>query len=151
MLKLGHIRTLDIHQRRIRLNHLVGNKRPHSKMIVLHPPGRQALQVPSCEHQSPEILVDGFEQGFGGRGCMNETAGSTSVFVPPVTVHAYPVAHVAFPRRAEGFDGEDVAFFHSLGRLRRDEGDLLGAVDAVAEDVVAGDVPDGFDGDGAVV
>lgn len=62
-------------------------------------------------------------------------AATTGVEVETVAVHARGVADRAPAGAAEGFDREDVAFFHELVGARLHEGDLLVAVDFVAEDL----------------
>lgn len=145
MLKLRDVRARDIHQRSVGVYEAVRDQRPHPEVVVLHP--RDTFQVPPGEDQGPEILVDGLEQRLRG-GVMKARRGGTDVLVAPVAVHAHVVPGVAFAGAAEGFDGEDVAFLHALADSGFHEGDLLVAVDAVAQDVVTGDVPDGFHGDG---
>ena len=52
---------------------------------------------------------------------------------------------------AEGFDREDIAFFHALIRLSLDERNLLVAMNPVAQDVMASDVLDSFDRNGLAI
>ena len=74
-------------------------------------------------------------------------ASRVGMLTASVAVDADVVSQIGFSCATERFDGEDVAFLHALVGLGLDEGDLLVTVDTVAEDVVAGDVADGFDGD----
>lgn len=78
-------------------------------------------------------------------------ACSAHVLVATVSIYAYVVFENRFPCGAERFDGEDVAFLHALGSFRLDKGHLFVAMDLVAEDIVAGDVADCFDGYSFVV
>lgn len=141
MLKLRNIRPSNIHQRRIRIHNPMRYKRPHPEMIILRP---RPLQRAPRKDNSPEILINSLEQRPRRRVVQPRSA---NVFIPSV-----PVYPDVLPRRAaagtpERLDGEDIAFFHALGRACFDEGHLLIPVDVVAEDVVAGDAADGFDGE----
>ena len=73
------------------------------------------------------------------------------MLIAPVAVNPDVLSGRASAGTAERFDGEDIAFLHALVGSRLDEGDLFVAVDVVAEDIVAGDAADGFDGDSLAV
>lgn len=77
----------------------------------------------------------------------------TDMLVASVAVdtQSHVVPKVGATCGTEGLDGEDVAFFHALGGVGLDEGDLFVAVDLVAEDVVACEAADCADGNGFVV
>ncbi len=64
-----------------------------------------------------------------------------------VAVNSYVVSEISFASAVEGFDGDHLAFFHALGGLGLDEGDLFVAMDFVAQDVMASDIPNCFDRD----
>ena len=130
MLKLRNIAPRHIHQRRILLYHASINQRLHAEMILLH---TQPLQVAPRKHQRAEILLDDLQQGL--RGCVAQAAAIGTRGGEAVAVYAGRIADRAPAGAAEGFDGEDVAFFHGLGGAGVDEGDLLVAVDFVAEDL----------------
>ncbi len=72
---------------------------------------------------------------------------SAGMFIAPVTINSYIISEISFARAAERFDGEHIAFFHALGSLGLNEGDLLVAVDLVAQDVVASEISNRFDRD----
>ena len=72
---------------------------------------------------------------------------SAGILVPTVAVNSFAISEVSFAGAAEGFDGEYVAFFHALGGSGLDEGDLFVAMDLIAKDVMASDVPNRFDRD----
>lgn len=74
---------------------------------------------------------------------MMEPSGA-DMFVASIAVDANVISEVGFACTAEGLDCEDVAFFHSLGSLRLDEGYLLVAVNVVAQNVMASDIADCF-------
>lgn len=145
MLKLRNITPRHIHERRISLHNPRLHQSPHPQMIIL--PALHTLQISLRENYSAEILLDDLEQRLC---CLMMNPRLIHSILQSVSVDAVAVAQDASARGAECFDGEDVAFFHALGGVGGDEGDLLGAVDAVVEDVVAGDVAHGFDGDGFV-
>jgi len=142
MLKLRNVRPRDIDQRLVALHNTLLDERLHPQVVVLD---SKVLEIAPGEDQRAEILVDGLEQGFR-RGKTH--AGRINALVAPVAVDAVVVSDAASAGAAEGLDGEHVAFFHALVGLRFDKGHLLVAVDFVAEDVVAGQAADGFDGDG---
>lgn len=145
MLKLRDIRARNIDQRPIGMNNPIRDKRAHAEMVLLH---SNTLQVPPGKDQRPKILVNRLQQRPGGGVMKTRSAG---MLVAPVAVDPDVVSEISFAGAAESFDGEDLAFFHALRGRRLDEGDLFGAVDLVAQDVVAGDVADRFDGDGLAV
>lgn len=72
---------------------------------------------------------------------------SASMLIAPVAVNSYAICDITFASATEGFDGEHIAFFHALGASGLDEGDLFVAMDLVAQDVMASDVPNRFDRD----
>ena len=72
---------------------------------------------------------------------------SAGMLIAPVAVNSYVISEISFASGAEGFDGEHIAFFHALGCPSLDEGDLFVAMDLVAQDVMASDVPNRFDRD----
>jgi len=72
---------------------------------------------------------------------------SAGMLIAPVAVNSYVISEIGFASAAEGFDGEHIAFFHALGGSGLDEGDLFVAMDLVAQDVMASDVPNRFDRD----
>lgn len=76
---------------------------------------------------------------------------SAGMVIAPVAVYSYVISEISFASAAEGFDGEHVAFFHALVGLGLDEGDLFVAMDLVAQDVMASNVPNRFDRDGLSV
>lgn len=76
---------------------------------------------------------------------------SASVLITPVAINASVLPSRPSAGATKSFNGEDITFFHALVGARLDEGDLLVAVDLVAEDVVPGDAADGFDGEGLAV
>jgi hypothetical protein len=110
-------------------------------MVILH---SKALEVTPGEDQRSEILIDYLQQRPGG-GKMQTS--SACMLIASVAVDSYVVSEIRFAGAAEGFNGEDVAFFHALGGLGLDEGNLFIAVDLVAQDVMASNIPDRFDGD----
>lgn len=72
---------------------------------------------------------------------------SAGMLIASVAVNSYVVFEISFASAAEGFDGEHLAFFHALGGLGLDEGDLFVTMDFVAQDVMASDIPNCFDRD----
>ena len=72
---------------------------------------------------------------------------SAGMLIAPVAVNSYIVSDISFASAAEGFDGKHIAFFHALGGSSLDERDLFVAMDLVAQDVMASDVPNRFDRD----
>lgn len=72
---------------------------------------------------------------------------SAGMLIAPVAVNSYVISDISFASAAEGFDGEHIAFFHALSGSGFDEGDLFAAMDLVAQDVMASDVPNRFDRD----
>ena len=138
MLKLRHIRPLHINQRLIALDNPLLDQRLHPQMIV---PDAEVLEIPPRKHQRAEIRIDRLQQLPRRRKVAH--ASRIGALDTPVAVDAQRgiVADAGAPAdAAEGFDGEDVAFFHSLVRgvgFGGDEWDLFGAVDSVGEDVVA--------------
>ncbi len=140
MLKLCDIRARNIDQRSIGLNNAIRDKRSHAEVVVLH---SNALKVTPGEDQSSEVLIDRLQQRLG-RGMMKTS--SAGMLIAPVAVNSYVIPEISFASAAEGFDGEHIAFFHALGGSGLDEGDLFFAMDLVAQDVMASDVPNRFDG-----
>lgn len=145
MLELCDIRAGNIHQRSIRLHNPTRHERFHTKMVILH---SHTLQIPSRKDQRPEILIDSLQQRL--RRSMIQ-ARSSDMLITSIAINTHIIPHISFASTAKGFDREDLAFLHALGGIGLDEGDLFATMDLVAEDVVAGDVADGFDGDGLVV
>lgn len=141
MLELRHVRTRNFHQRLIALNNSLIDERLHTEMIVLD---SKMLQVPPGKDKRAKVLINRLKQRLR-RSQAN--ARSVHSLVATVAVDAVVVSDTAFAGASEGLDGEDVSFFHSLIGLRFGEGNLLVAVDLVAEDVVAGEAADGFHGD----
>ena len=76
---------------------------------------------------------------------------STGILIAPVAVNSCAICEISFASGAKGLDGEHVAFFHALGSLGLDEGDLFVAVDLVAQDIVASDVSNRLDRDDLAV
>ena len=72
---------------------------------------------------------------------------SAGMLIAPVAVYSYVISEISFASAAEGFNGEHIAFFHALGGMGLNERDLFVAMDLVAQDVMASDVPNGFDRD----
>lgn len=72
---------------------------------------------------------------------------SAGMFIARVAVNSYVISEIRFASATECLNREDVAFFHALVGLGLDEGDLFVAMDLVAQDVMARDVPNCFDGD----
>lgn len=141
MFKLCDIRARNIDQRRIGLNNAIQDERFHAKVVMLH---AKALKVTSGEDQSSEVLVDRLQQRLSG-GMMKPS--SAGMLIAPVAVNSYIISEITFASAAEGFDGEYIAFFHALGCLGLDEGDLFVAMDLVAQDVMASYAPNRFDRD----
>lgn len=142
MFKLRNVRPRDINKWRIGLNNTTIDKRAHTKMVALDP--RDTFELATGKDQSTKVFVNGLEKRF--RGCVVQ-ASRVGVLTASVAIYTDVVSQIGLPCATERFDGEDVAFLHALVGLGLDEGNLLVAVDAVAEDIVAGDVADGFDGD----
>lgn len=141
MLELRHVRARDVHQWLIALNDSLIDERLHSQMIVLHP---KVLQVPPRENERAKVVINRLEQ----RLCRGQAhTRSVDSLVTTIAVYSVIVSDTAFAGAPKRLDGEDVSFFHTLICLRFGEGNLLVAVDLVAEDVVAGEAADGFDGD----
>lgn len=141
MLELRHVRARDVHQRLIALNNPLIDERLHAKMIVLH---SKVLQVPPGEDKRPKVVINRFKQ----RLCRSQAhARSVDSLIATIAVNAVIVSDTAFAGASEGLDGEDVSFLHALIGLSFGEGNLLVAVNLVAEDVVAGEAADGFHGD----
>lgn len=132
MLKLRNIRARDIDQRLVALHNTLLNQRLHPQMIVSD---SQVLKVAPREHQRPEILINRLEQSLRRR---HPHARRINTLVAAIAVNAVILSDPTPAGAAESLDGENVTFFHSLVRLGFDEGDLLVAVDFVAQDVVAG-------------
>lgn len=145
MLKLRDIRAGNINQWFVGVNNAMRDERSHAEMIILHP---NVIKVTSGEDQGSEVLIDRLQQRLGG-GVMKTS--STGMLIASVAVDPNVVSAIGFASAAEGLDGEHVAFFHALGASALDEGDLFVAVDLVAQDVVAGDVPNCLDGDDLAV
>jgi hypothetical protein len=141
MLKLCDIRARNIDQRSIGLNNAIRDERSHAKVVILH---SNALKVTPGEDQSSEVLIDRLQQRLGGGMMKTSSAG---MLIAPVAVNSYVVSEISFASAAEGFDGEHVAFFHALGGSGLDERHLFVAMDLVAQDVMASDVPNRFDRD----
>lgn len=139
MLGLCDIRARNIDQRPIALNNAIRDKRPNAEVATLH---SNTLEVTLGEDQSSEVLIDRLQQRLGG-GAMK--TNSASMLIAPVAVNSYVISDISFASTAEGFDGEHIAFFHALGGSDLDEGNLFVAMDLVAQDIVASDVPDRFD------
>jgi hypothetical protein len=72
---------------------------------------------------------------------------SAGMLIAPVAVNSYVISGISFASAAEGFDGKHIAFFHALGGSSLDEGDLFVAMDLIAQDVMASDVPNRLDRD----
>jgi hypothetical protein len=132
MLELRNIRPRDVDQRLVALHNTLFHQRFHPKMVV---PDSKMLKVPPREHQRPEILVNSLEQSLRRR---HPHARRINILVAAVAIDACIFSDSTPASTAEGFDGEDVAFFHALVGLGFDEGDLFVAVDSIAQDVVAG-------------
>ena len=141
MLKLCDIRAGNIDQRSIGLNNATRDERSHAEVVVLH---SNALKVTPGEDQGSKVLIDRLQQRLG-RGMMK--AGSAGMLVAPVAINSYVISDIGFASAAEGFDGEHIAFFHALGASGLDEGDLFVAMDLVAQDVMARDIPNRSDRD----
>ena len=141
MLELRHVRARDVHQRLIALNNSLIDERLHAQMIVLDP---KVLQVPPGEDERAKVVVNRLEQ----RLCRSQAhARSVDSLVTTIAIDAVIISDTAFAGASKRLDGEDVALFHTLICLRFGEGNLLVAVNLVAEDVVAGEAADGFHGD----
>ena len=141
MLKLCDIRARNIDQRCIGLNNAIRDERSHVEVVILH---SNALKVTPGEDQSSEVLIDRLQQRFGGGTMKTSSAG---MLIAPVAINSYVVADISFASAAEGFDGEHIAFFHALGGSGLDERDLFVAMDLVAQDVMASEIPNRFDRD----
>lgn len=141
MFELCDIRARHIDQRCVGIDDAVRDERSHAKVVVLH---SDALEVSPGEDQRAKVVVDRLQERLG-RGMVK--AGSAGVLVAPVAVHSDGIFDISFAGAAEGLDGKDVALFHALRGSRLDKGDLLVAVDLVAQDVMAADIPNRFDGD----
>jgi len=141
MLKLCDIRARNIDQRSIGLNNAIRDERSHAEVVILH---SNALKVTPGEDQSSEVLIDRLQQRLGGGMMKTSSAG---MLIAPVAVNSYVISDITFASAAEGFDGEHVAFFHALGGSGPDEGDLFVAMNLVAQNVMASDVPNRFDRD----
>jgi hypothetical protein len=141
MLKLCDIRARNIDQRSIGLNNTIRDERSHAEVVILH---SNALKVTPGEDQSSEVLIDCLQQRLGGGMMKTSSAG---MLIAPVAVNSYVISDITFASAAEGFDGEHIAFFHALGGLGLDKGDLFIAMNLVAQDVMASDVPNRFDRD----
>jgi len=141
MFKLCDIRARNIDQRSIGLNNAIQDKRFHAEEVILR---SDALKVTPGEDQSSEVLIDRLQQRLGGGMMKTSSAG---MLIAPIAVNSYVISEISFASAAEGFDSEHLAFFHALGGLGLDEGDLFAAMDLVAQDVMAGDVPNRFDRD----
>ena len=110
-------------------------------MVILH---SNAFKVTPGEDQSGKVLINRLEQRLGGHMMKISSAG---VLVASVAVNAYFVPGVASASAAEGLDCKHIPFFHALVGSSFDKRNLLLAVDLVAQDVVASDAPNCFDGD----
>ena len=141
MLKLCDIRARNINQRSIGINNAIRDERSHAEVIILH---SNALKVTPGEDQSSEVLIDRLQQRLGGSIMKTSSAG---LLIAPVAVNSYVISEISFASAAEGFDGEHIAFFHALGGSGLDERDLFVAMNLVAQNVMASDVPNRFDGD----
>ena len=141
MLKLCDIRARHIDQRSIGLNNAIRDERSHAEVVILH---SSALKVTPGEDQSSEVLIDRLQQRLGGGMMKTSSAG---MLIAPVAVNSYVISDISFASAAEGFDGEHIAFFHALGGSGLDKGDLFVAMDLVAQDVMASEVPNRFDRD----
>ena len=141
MLKLCDIRARNIDQWSIGLNNAIRDERSHAEVVILH---SNALKVTPGEDQSSEVLIDRLQQRLGGGMMKTSSAG---MLIAPIAVNSYVISEISFASAAEGFDGEHIAFFHTLGSLGLDEGDLFVTMDLVAQDVMASDVPNRFDRD----
>jgi hypothetical protein len=141
MLELRNIRPRYIHQRLVALHNTLLNQRLHPKVVV---PDPKMFKIAPREYQRPEILINRLEQSFRRR---HPHAGRVDILVAAVAVDAIILSDSTSASAAESLDSEHVAFFHALVRLRFDEGDLLVAVDFVAQDIVASQAADGFDGE----
>lgn len=141
MLELRDIRARNIDQRSIGLNNAIRDQRSHAEVVILH---SNALEVAPGEDQSSKVLIDRPQQRLGGGMMKTSSAG---MLIASVAVNSYVISDISFASAAEGFDGEHIAFFHALGNSGLDEGDLFAAMDLVAQDVMASDVPNRFDRD----
>ena len=141
MLKLCDMRARNIDQRSIGLNNAIRDERSHAELVILH---SNALKVTPGEDQSSEVLIDRLQQRLGGGMMKTSSAG---MLIAPVAVNSDVISDISFASAAEGFDGEHIAFFHAFGGSGLDEGDLFVAMDLVAQDVMASDVPNRFDRD----
>ena len=72
---------------------------------------------------------------------------SAGMLIAPIAVNSHVVSEISFASAAKGFNGEHIAFFHALGGLGLDKGNLFVAMDLVAQDVMASDVPNRSDRD----
>ena len=141
MLKLCDIRAGNVDQRSIGLNNAIRDERSHAEVVILH---SNALKVTPGKDQISEVLIDRLQQRLGGGMMKTSSAG---MLIAPVAVNSYVISDISFASAAKGFDGEHIAFFHALGGSGLDERDLLVAMDLVAQDVMATDVPNCFDRD----
>lgn len=141
MLKLCDIRARNIDQRSIGLNNAIRDERSHAEVVILH---SNALEVTPGEDQSSEVLIDRLQQRLSGGMMKTSSAG---MLIAPVAVNSYVISDITFASAAEGFDGEHIAFFHALGGPGLGEGYLFVAMDLVAQDVMASEVPNRFDRD----
>jgi hypothetical protein len=145
MLKLCDIRARNIDKWPIGLNNATRDERSHAEMVILR---SKALKVAPREYQSSEVLIDRLQKRLGGG--MMKTSRAV-MLIAPVAVNSYVISEISFASSTESFDGEHIAFFHALVGLGLDEGDLFGAMDLVAKDVMASNAPNRFDRDGLSV
>lgn len=139
MLKLCDIRARNIDQWSIGLDNAVRDERSHAEVVMLH---SDALKVALGKDQGSKVLIDRLQQRLGG-GMMKTS--STGMLIAPVAVNSHVISDISFASAAEGFNGEHIAFFHTLAGFGLDEGNSFVAMDMVAQDVMASDVPNRFD------
>jgi hypothetical protein len=142
MFELRNERARNVYEWRIRLNDTAVDERSHTEMIVFHP--GEALKLAPSKHQGTEIIIDRLQQRLDRRIIK---ASSANMLIASVAIDTNIISEVSFARATERLDSKDVAFFHALVGLRPDKGNLFVAMDMIAEDIVASDVSDCFDGD----
>lgn len=141
MPKLCDMRARNISQRYAGVDNAIRDERSRADVVILHP---NALKVTPGEDQSSEVLIDRLQQRLGGSMVKTSTAG---MLIASVAVNSYVVSGLRFASAAESLNGERLAFLHALGDSGLDEGDLSAAMDFVAQDVKASDIPNRFDRD----
>lgn len=95
-------------------------------MVILYP---HALKITPGEDQGSKIFIDRPQQRLGRS--MMKTSGA-GMLIAPVAVNSQVTPGMSFASAAERFDGEHIAFFHALGGLGLDEGNLFVPMDFVA-------------------